>query len=129
MFEQAGQLYHTFPLGILGFREITKLSSLFIESSACMKSDVYKKFFLSRRPNRNTILDCGVGMTPDLKNPTAHTSSDPHWAVRYIRLILELQPSVVIIPDILNNAQATLQNYEDYTSVLILFIILIRLLS
>lgn len=115
--EQVGQLYHTFPLGMLGFRQLTESSSLFIESSACMKSDSYRHFFVSRRFNHTTILDCGVGMTPDLKNPTAHTSSDPHWAIRYLKLILDIQPGVVIIPDILNDAQKTFRNYQDYMRV------------
>lgn len=113
MIEQAGQLYHTLPLGIIGYHNPIASTPIFIESSACMQREAYKHFFVSRRFD-NTILDCGVGMTPDLKNPTAHTSNDPHWAVKYLGLILDIQPRVVIIPDILNNAQKTLQNYYDY---------------
>jgi len=117
MSDQRGNLYHTFPLGLLGFQELTKSSSLFIESSACIKNYKYKQFFVSRRPNPTTILDCGVGMTPDLKDPTAHTSNDPHWAMKYIGLILDIQPGVVIVPDLLNDAQGTFQNYKDYSRI------------
>lgn len=117
MSDQRGNLYHTFPLGILGFQELTKSSSLFIESSACMKNKKYRQFFVSRCPNLTTILDCGVGMTPDLKNPTSHTSNDPHWAMKYIGLILDIQPGVVIVPDLLNDARGTFQNYKDYSRV------------
>ncbi len=109
-------LYHTYPAGMLA--HIDKDSPVFIEASGCMYSKAYKEFFLHYMSGTNTMLDCGVGMSPDLKNPTAHVSTNPHWAAEYLRLLLEIEPEVVIIPDVLNDGIATYCNFITYSKII-----------
>ncbi len=109
-------LYHTYPVGML--QHIDKDSPVFIEATGCMENQTYEQFFLYYMDRQNTMLDCGVGMSPDLKNPTAHISSNPHWGAKYLGLLLKIEPEVVIIPDILNDGQATWLNFVTYSRII-----------
>ncbi len=109
-------LYHTYPAGML--HSLDKESSVFIEATGCLENGLYYDFFLDHMQGKDTILDCGVGMSPDLKNPTAHTSSDPHWAARYLELLIGIEPRVVIIPDILNDGHGTWSNFALYSTII-----------
>jgi len=109
-------LYHTYPAGML--EHIDKDSPVFIEATGCMENEAYREFFRYYMDGKNTMLDCGVGMSPDLKNPTAHISSNPHWGAHYLELLLAIEPEVVIIPDILNDGIATWHNFIMYTRII-----------
>ncbi len=109
-------LYHTYPVGMLP--HIDKDSPVFIEATGCLENGLYYNFFLDRMRGKNTILDCGVGMSPDLNNPTAHTSSNPHWGAQYLELLITIEPEVVIIPDILNDGHGTWTNFAVYSTII-----------
>lgn len=110
-------LYHTRPKQLLPF--ITETDPVFIEIDPCLQDISYLGFFASKAYLQyNTILDCGVGASPDLNNPTAHVSDDPHWAARYLHVLLKIRPHVVVVPDVLGNARRTRDNFLYYYNVI-----------
>lgn len=108
-------LYHTYPFGCLDF--IQNKSPVFVEVDACFHNKEYFTFFENRYPNTFTILDCGVGASPDLKNPMGHMSTDAHWGIRYLDVIGRIAPSVVVVPDVLGDGEATTQNFKLYNRI------------
>lgn len=105
-------LYHTYPLSCLTF--VSTDRPMFIEAELALTSNKYKNFFLGGRIPC-TILDCGVGASPDLDNPTAHVSSSSTWGVAYVNLAVDLKPRVTIIPDVLGSGYKTRVNYHQYS--------------
>lgn len=107
-------LYHTYPLVCL--KEIPSFTPLFVEAHPCMDQITYKSGVMSNE--FKMILDCGVGASPDLSKPTSHIKTDPSFGIKYLSLMMDLQPNVLVIPDVLGDAAATFDNYYHYTSVL-----------
>jgi hypothetical protein len=108
-------LYHTWPLCVLPQCK----GNAFLEAQNCFNFDYLGQILNNN--NVTTILDCGVGCTPDLKNPTAHTSNDPSFGVKYLSVMLAASPVVMIIPDVLGDAAATYNNYLAYRNVISCF--------
>ena len=106
-------LYHTYPWDCL--LSIKDNDPVFIESEPLLRSLSYQEFFTSQFcSSRNLILDCGVGASPDLNKPMDHVSKDPHWGVWYLRMIRDIMPRVVVVPDSLGCSSVTRSNFYLY---------------
>ena len=105
-------LYHPRPLALLKY--VAPDEHVFAEIDPLLNDPSYLGTFREGLPTSDIILDCGVGASPDLTDPTGHTSKDPHWAVRYLGILLMIKPRVVVVPDVLCDAQKTRQNFYDY---------------
>jgi hypothetical protein len=107
-------LYHTYPLVCLD--SMLSNTPVFIEAHPCLQSPLYLNHFLAG--DYKSILDCGVGASPDLKDPMAHVQGDPSFGVKYLCLMQDIEPTVMVIPDVLGDADATFENYLIYTRIL-----------
>lgn len=107
-------LYHTYPLVCMD--SITEFKHAFIEAHTCIDNESYLDSVY--RNDLSYVLDCGVGMSPDLNNPMQHVEGDPSFGVKYLNLMLNIEPDIMVIPDVLGNAKATNDNLYNYIDII-----------
>ncbi len=110
-------IYQPIPLSLFENDKLPSTNLMFVEAPDLLKDPEYLRY-INVATTETTILDCGVGASPDLNNPEAHLSRDPHFGVRYLRLACLLKPQVLVIPDSLNESEQTKHNLIDYLSLL-----------
>ncbi len=108
--------YHTLPLAYLKAREHP--NNVYIESGPCFALERYYIYTIDHVSAASTILDCGVGISPNLGSPVPYVPGDREWAAKYLRLALDIVPDKIVIPDILGNALGTEKNFQLYADVM-----------
>lgn len=109
-------LFHTFPYTCLDYLADKAATPIFVEAHVCLQNRDYSRIVCDS--STKSVLDCGVGASPDLSNPMAHVNGDPSFGVKYLSLMLLLEPDVMIVPDVLGDRKSTYNNFLHYCDVL-----------